>query len=98
VVAFSYTLYNVKLDPAGNPNLTIQMNLFQDGKMVTEGKPAVTKIEKQDDLTRIQDYAKFRISPNQPLGEYVLQLIVTDKLATGRGAVATQSIDFEIIE
>ncbi len=31
-------------------------------------------------------------------GEYVLQVIVTDKLAQGKFTVATQSVDFEIVE
>jgi hypothetical protein len=99
IVAFVYSLYNARLNPAtGKPDLTIQMNLFLDGNIVLEGKPLPADLEPQADWSRISDYGRFRLNPNSVPGDYTLQLIVKDMLADEKNATTSGWIDFEVTE
>ena len=89
--AYSYTLYNVGSDVS---NITAQVNLYKDGKMVVEGKPQ--KIGSQ--LTspgRIDDFGFLRLDESVAAGQYTLELVVRD---TGRKQAASSTIDFEVVE
>jgi len=98
VLAYAYQLYNAQLDKTTQqPNLTLQLNLYRAGKMISEGTPQPVKLEAQADLTRISDYGYLRLKPNVELGDYVLQVIIKDLLAKGKNQIASQWIDFEVI-
>ena len=98
IIAYSYTLYNAVVDKTTNqPSLTVRINLYREGKIVTEGKAQPAQIEAQADMTRINDYGYLRLNREVQPGEYVLQVIVTDLLAKKTDQVATQWIDFEVI-
>lgn len=94
IVAYSYTVYNAQLDKATNqPKLSVQVKLFRDGKIIQEGNPAPAELEKQTDLSRINDYSYIRLT--LPNGDYTLQIIVKDLITN---QTTTQSIDFEIVQ
>ncbi len=96
VVAYSYTLYNAKPNAASNlPNLTVQTNLYYDGKLISEGQPQPTEIGKQADLNRINDFGYLKLNSDVAAGDYVLQVIIKD-LTTNQ--VTSQWIDFEVVE
>jgi hypothetical protein len=96
VLAYAYTVYSAQLDKTTNqPKLSIQMNLYHDGKLMLEGKPQPADLEKQPDWSRIKDYAYLRLNPNVQSGDYVLQILVKDLLANQTTA---QSVDFEIVD
>jgi VWFA-related protein len=98
VIAYAYSIYNAKLDKAtGKPRLAITVNLYKDGKLVTEGAQNTAEIENQTDWARIQDYAYMRLDANAAPGEYALQIIVRDLLG-GKESVSSQSIDLEVVE
>ncbi len=95
ILAYSYTLYNPKIDKVTNlPNLATQVNLYRDGILVSQGSFEKAKIENQPDLTRINDFGYLRINEAVPVGDYALQLIVKD-LQTNQ--TVSQSIDFEVV-
>jgi hypothetical protein len=48
------------------------------------------------DPQRLPASGRLSLGRDMAPGEYVLQVIVTDKLAKGKGNIATQSTDFEI--
>jgi len=99
IVAYAYTVYNAKLDPAtGKPKLSVQTRVYRNGELVIDGKPAPSQLEKQADWSRINDYSYIRIPPKIEPGDYSLQVIVTDALASGKGAISSQSVDFTIVE
>ncbi|MGI9037137.1 MAG: VWA domain-containing protein, partial [Pyrinomonadaceae bacterium] len=96
IIGYAYTIYNAKISSTTNqPNLTIQTNLYRDGKLMSEGKPQAAQIEKQPDIKRIRDYSYLRLNPNVPVGDYTLQIIIKD-LATNQ--TANQSVNFEVVE
>ncbi|HEX8370472.1 MAG TPA: VWA domain-containing protein [Pyrinomonadaceae bacterium] len=96
VMAYSYTLYNAALDKAANqPKLTVQVNLYREGQLVTQGQPQASQLEKQDDMTRIGDYGYMRLSPNMQPGDYALQVIVKDLLTN---QTVSQWVDFQVTQ
>ncbi|MEJ7623518.1 MAG: VWA domain-containing protein [Pyrinomonadaceae bacterium] len=98
IVAYSYSAYNAKLDRAnGQPNLTIQTNLYKDGQLVVEGQPQPVDAKGQKDLARISDFAYMRLNTSTEPGDYALQITVRD-LAGGKDAVSSQWVDFEVID
>ena len=99
ILAYGYTLYNAHVDKATNqPSLTVQINLYRDGQIIAEGKPQPAQIEAQADMSRIKDYGYLRLNSEVRPGDYVLQVIVKDLLAKGSDQIATQWIDFEVVE
>jgi hypothetical protein len=50
----------------------------------------------QEDLKRITANGRLQLAKAVKPGEYVLQIIVTDKLVDAKHRTATQWIDFEI--
>lgn len=97
VLAYAYTVYNAKLDPTANsPKLTVQMNLYRDGNLISEGKPQPADLEKQSDWSRITDYGYLRLNDTIPAGDYAVQIIVTDTLVEGKKAISSQWTDFEV--
>jgi VWFA-related protein len=98
ILAYAYTLYNAHLDKTTQqPNLSLQLNLYRGGKLISEGAPQPVKLESQADLTRISDYGYLRLKANVEVGDYALQVIVKDLLAKGKNQSASQWIDFEVV-
>ena len=73
------------------------MLLLRDGKKVFTGKVSPYDIGKQVDMKRLKVNGGLRIGPELTPGESVLQVIVTDNL-TDKPTVATQTLDFEILQ
>jgi hypothetical protein len=95
IVGYSYKIYNAELDKVTKqPKLTVQVRLFHDGQVVTEGAPQALQLDAQTDLTRISDYGYLRLPPELAAGDYALQVIVTDP---GARQVSSQWIDFEVV-
>lgn len=96
VVAFNYTLYNATPDKVTKlPNLTVQTNLYYEGKLISEGQPQTAEIAKQPDLSRINDFGYLKLNAEVATGDYVLQVIVKDLT---NNQVTSQWIDFEVVE
>ena len=49
-----------------------------------------------EDVRRLLGGGRMQLGDKITPGDYVLQVIVTDKLAKGKYAMATQSMDFEV--
>ena len=96
ILAYAYTVYNAQIDKAtGQPKLSVQVNWYRDGKIISEGKPQNSELEKQSDLTRINDYGYLRLNPSVPAGDYTLQIIVQDLISNQK---TTQWVDFQVID
>jgi hypothetical protein len=52
----------------------------------------------QVDLKRIKVAGAFSLGKQMPLGDYILQVIVTDQQAKAGHQTATQFIEFEVVE
>jgi VWFA-related protein len=96
ILGYSYKIYNAQLDKATQqPKVTIQVRLFREGKVMTEGAPETAKFEVQTDLTRISDRGYLRLPAETLAGDYALQIIIKDLQSN---KTTSQSIDFEVVK
>lgn len=98
VLKYGLEIYNAKLGNDQKPNLDYQLRLFKDGKIYYENKPAKLNQNNQNVAEKVTLAGAFSLGNELPLGEYVLQIVVFDALAKQKNRIATQSIEFEVIE
>lgn len=95
---YRYHIYNAQADAAGRPQVQTQMRLFRDGRQVFGGRVLPLDATEQKDLKRLAAGGRLRLGPELTPGAYLLQVTVTDALAPEKHRVATQWIDFEIVD
>ncbi len=96
IVGYSYRIYNAKLTKSTNkPNLIVQTNLYYDGKLFVEGQPQPAEISNLSDIHRIDDFGYLRLNAEIPIGDYILQIRVTD---LNKKQTSSQWIDFEVVK
>ena len=98
ILRYGYEIYNAKLVAAQKQSLNTKIRMFRDGKIIFEGKQIPLDISGQTDLERIKGVGAVNLGSEMPAGDYVLQIIVTDTLAKEKNKIATQFVQFEIIE
>ena len=98
---YGYEIFNAQ--PGGkntgagqHPELEVETRMFHDGKQVLDGKTMLVNAAAPSDPQRLPAAGRLSLGRDMSPGEYVLQVIVTDKLAKGKFSTATQSMDFEI--
>jgi VWFA-related protein len=89
VLAYGYELIN-----AAHAGLEAETRVFHKGQIVSSGKAELTADAAAPQ--RFRGMGRLAIGVSMAPGEYVLQVIVRDKLAKGASGVVTQSMDFEI--
>ncbi|MCU1235211.1 MAG: hypothetical protein JWP63_3178, partial [Candidatus Solibacter sp.] len=95
-ITYGYQILNAQGDTARKPELEVQTRLFRDGEQVYAGNPSPLTFTGQNDPKRLIGGGRMQLGGKITPGDYVLQVIVTDKLAKEKYRVATQSMDFEI--
>ena len=97
---FAYAIYNARLDrTSGRPQLVAQTRIFRDGAPVFDGEAAPLNLTSPlPDPKRIELGGSIKLGSNLEAGEYLLQIVVTDMLASGKHQTTTQWIDFEIVK
>lgn len=98
VLNFGTQIYNAKLDASRKPNLSYQIRLFRDGKIIFEGKPRPVAPESISDPQRISISSSLSLATEMQLSEYVLQVVVTDNLAKEKNKIASQYTQFEVVK
>lgn len=95
-LAYIFTLYNAKLDPATKqPKLTKQLRLYKNGNLLADTGEKPMELQPQADPTRIADHGFLRLGQALEAGEYILQMIVRDALGN---QTTSQWIDFEVVQ
>jgi len=72
------------------------VRLFRDGRQVFAGPEMPYDSSNPEDRGRLVNIERLRLGSNLTPGDYVLQVVVTDALASDKYNTATQWIDFEI--
>jgi VWFA-related protein len=91
-IVYLYQIFNARMGSDKKPQLDVQTRLFKDGQALYATTPS--PLPGQGDANTKTLTAAGRIQVSQaPPGQYVLQVIITDKLAK---KLAAQSMDFEI--
>jgi VWFA-related protein len=87
---------NAKTGPGSKTDLQLRTRLFHDGKMIYEGKPMPLDVTGQTNPKSLVAAGAMKLGTGMATGDYVLQVIITDKLAKDKYATSTQSMDFEL--
>jgi VWFA-related protein len=95
-VMYVCQVLNAETGPDKQANLELHTRLFHDNKMIYEGKPMPLDSKSQEDPKHLVAAGAMKLGPNLEPGDYVLQVIVTDKLAKDKYATTAQSMDFEL--
>lgn len=98
VLQYAYAIFNAKPGAGNRPQLTTQMRLFRNGKLIFEGKPEPLDTTGQTDMQRIGFSRALLLPDKMQPGDYVLQVVATDALAKEKRRVATQWVEFELID
>ena len=89
-------LYGYQIMNAAHPDLETQVRLFHDGQQVAADKAALSTAGSPEGPQRLTAQGRLALGRDMKPGEYVLQVIVTDKLVRNKFNTATQSMDFQI--
>ncbi len=87
---------NAKTGASQHPELEVETRLFHDGAEVRDDKTMMTNAGAASDPQRLRVEGRMTLDRGMTPGEYVLQVIVTDKLAKSKFSTVAQSMDFEI--
>jgi VWFA-related protein len=98
-VSYAFMIYNAQVDQASRqPQIESQVILYRDGQPVYTSQPARIRVEEQVSFKEIFAGSNLQLGDNMQPGEYVLQIVVTDKLAKDKYSTVTQWIDFEVVK
>ncbi len=95
---FGLAIYNATVAGAGRPQLEGQVIMLRDGKALYTSQPTAIDLTGQTDWKQVVAGGKLQLGSQLEPGEYVLQVIVTDRLAKEPFNRTTQWIDFEIVK
>ena len=98
VLRYGFEIYNAKLDQTKNPQLTTQIRIFRDGKLILDGKQNPLSAQGQTDLQRIKSAGAISLADKMEAGDYILQIVVADNSVKGKRKIATQSVQLQIVE
>jgi hypothetical protein len=96
---YSYSIFNAKRDPAtGRTGLQTRALIFRDGQQIWAGEPKPVEPDGESSTEPVKAMGRLLLGAEMTPGEYVLQVVVTDRLAGSEKATATQWIDFEVVK
>jgi VWFA-related protein len=98
ILRYGFEIYNAKLDAGKKPNLTAQIRVFREGKMLLDGKPLPMEFPGQTDLERLKSSGAINLTNAMQPGDYILQIIITDNLAKEKRKITMQYVQFEVTE
>jgi VWFA-related protein len=99
LLEYAFVIYDARVDKTtSQPQLTTQVRLFHDGKVIFSGKENPYKPNGPADFSRLLGGGAIQLGTDLAAGEYVMQIIVNDALADQKHRTATQWMDFEIVK
>lgn len=97
-LTYNYQVLNPRPSARGvrGPQVETQVIVYRDGKQIFAGKPTPLEVQGQTDGKRLVAGGALKLGVLMQPGDYVLQVVVTDKLADPKSALATQWTDFQV--
>jgi hypothetical protein len=98
ILRYALEIYNAEKNSQKNSQLQMRTRLFRDNKVIYEGKDI--PINSRQNINSVIKSASgaLNLGTDMILGDYILQIVITDKLAKEKRQIATQFIQFEIVE
>jgi VWFA-related protein len=97
-VLYALQILNARTDANHHPQLEVEERVFRDGVQINASTPHPADTAPQGDPAHLLAAGEFRLGTAMKPGDYVLQLIVTDKLADPEYRAVSQWMDFEVRE
>jgi len=98
VLRYGFEVYNARLDAAKQPDIQTRIRVFRDGKLVLDGVPQRLDATGQKEMQRLRGGGALSLGGKMLPGDYILQVIITDNLAPQKQRIATQFVQFEVVE
>lgn len=98
VLRYGYEIYNAKYNNLKEIDATVKVRVFRDGKLFFDGNEAKVDTNNQSDPLHVKSAGALAIGKTMTPGDYILQVVVTDKLAKTKSQIATQFVQFEVVE
>jgi VWFA-related protein len=95
-VIYAFQVLNAKTEGTQEAQLTSQVRLFRDGEKFYEGKVLDLKLGQIGPAARHYTGGQLSLGGKLAPGEYVMQVLVTDKLSKDKNPSTSQAIDFEV--
>ncbi len=92
-ILYGYQILNARADAGHKPELEVSTRVFRDGQEIHAGVPTPVNLQTQDDPKRLVNGGVLKLGAKMQPGDYVLQVVVTDKAAK---SMATQWSDFQV--
>jgi VWFA-related protein len=97
VLNYGFVIFNARSRGGRPPDLTAKVRLFLDGKLHFEGKPQAVPFSGQTDPKAVNLTAALSLGSVMPVGDYVMEIVITDNQAKEKQKTATQFVQFEIV-
>lgn len=98
VLNYGFVIFNAKTDSSKQPRLSSKIRLIKDGQIIFEGKPQPVSLSDRLDPETVNYMGSLSLGASLGVGEYVLEVAITDNLAKGKNATAANYIQFEIVD
>ena len=92
-ILYGYQILNPQVDSSQKAEIETFSRVFRDGAEIFTGTPQPMNTDVQTDLKKMVGGGVLKLGANMRPGDYVLQVVVTDKIAK---TTATQWSDFEV--
>ena len=95
---YAFNIYNARINKqTGKAQLKTQVKLYRDGKLVFTGDEVAFSPVDETDPKRLVGAGVVQLKHGTAAGGYVIQILVTDLLEKGKEKVASQWIDFDVV-
>ena len=95
---YAFNIYNAPINKkTGKAQLKTQVRLYRDGQLIFTGDEVAFAPVDDKDPQRLLGAGVVQLKPGLTPGGYVIQLVVTDVLDKEKQTVASQWIDFDVI-
>jgi VWFA-related protein len=95
VIEYGYQILNAEGEDGKPPDIEVISRIFRDGAQVNKDNPMPFQAAAGADPKHLVAAGAFRLGALAPAGDYMLQVIVTEKKGEKK-RVASQSMDFEV--
>ena len=97
VLKWGMEIYNSALNGKMQADLRTRVRVFQEGKLILDGEEKTVETLGQPDVKHLRAFGAVSIGSQMPPGDYILQVIVNDRLAKPGKQVASQHVQFEVL-
>lgn len=95
-LTYAFVVYNAALSPTTKlPELTLQTEVYREGKRIFQGQPRPLEVKEASDLKHLVFAGQLRLTNFNP-GDYMLRVVVGDKVAKQKFAQVDQWMDFSV--